>query len=96
MSNQPPTPNDHHRHTLLAPSSGRVPHATAIVGAWITLKQARGQTVHLDRIGAPHHLITAPLSVLQMDLSQRLPRISARVRELKRLAANTPSGGVGA
>ena len=45
--------NDYHRHILLAPTSGWLPHPTAIVGAWLALKQARGQTVDLDRIDTP-------------------------------------------
>lgn len=89
-----PIPNDHHRHTLLAPSSGRVPHATAIVSAWITLKQARGHTVNLDRIGSPHHLITTLNSELQADLDKRLPRIRDRVRQLRATRmAHRPTGG---
>ncbi|MBM1835297.1 hypothetical protein [Pseudosulfitobacter pseudonitzschiae] len=88
------TEADHHR-TLLAPSTGRVPHSTAIVCAWMTLKAARGQTVNLDRIGSPHHLITAPVSELQTDLNQRLPRIKDRVRELRadRMAHRPKTGG---
>lgn len=86
--------NDHHNRTLLAPSTGRVPHPTAIVCAWMSLKAARGQTVNLDRIGAAHHLITAPVSALQTDLNQRLPRISDRVRELRgNRGAVRPQGG---
>ncbi|MBM1814917.1 hypothetical protein [Pseudosulfitobacter pseudonitzschiae] len=89
-----PIPNDHHRRVLLAPSSGRVPHATAIIGAWLALKQARGHTVDLDRIGTPHHLIATPQSELQADLDQRLPRIKDRVRELwEARMAHRPTGG---
>lgn len=86
--------NPHHRCILLAPTSGWLPHSTAIVGAWLALKQARGQTVNLDRIGSSHHLITAPKSELQTDLDKRLPRIRERVRQLRATRiAHRPRGG---
>ncbi|KEJ97409.1 hypothetical protein SAMN05444149_101913 [Pseudosulfitobacter pseudonitzschiae] len=89
-----PIPNDHHRHLLLAPTSGWHPHPTAIMGAWLALKQARGHTIYLDRIDTPHHLIAAPRSELQADLDQRLPRIKDRVRELwEARMAHRPTGG---
>lgn len=88
------TPTDHHRRILLAPTSGWLPHPTAIVGAWLALKQARGQTVDLDRIDTPHFLVAAPQSELQTDLDQRLPRIRDRVRALRETRmAHRPSGG---
>ncbi|MFX4298537.1 hypothetical protein [Pseudosulfitobacter pseudonitzschiae] len=90
------TTNDHHRRTLLAPTTGRVPHTTAIVSAWITLKQARGQSVYLDRIGTPHHLIARRQSALLDDLDERNERIKSFVRDLRARAAAQPSGGVGA
>ncbi len=87
-------PNDHYRRILLAPTSGWQPHPTAIVGAWLALKQARGQTVDLDRIDTPHYLVAAPQSELQTDLDQRLPRIRDRVRALREARmAHRPTGG---
>ncbi|WP_037917093.1 hypothetical protein [Sulfitobacter sp. 20_GPM-1509m] len=89
-----PTRNDQHRHILLAPTSGWHPHPTAIMGAWLALKQARGQTVDLDRINPPHYLVAGPQSELQSDLDQRLPRIRDRVRALREIRmAHRPNGG---
>lgn len=86
--------SDHYRHILLAPTSGWLPHPAAIVGAWLALKQARGQTVNLNRIDTPHHLIAAPQSELQNELDQRLPRIRDRVRALRETRmAHRPTGG---
>tara|TARA_R110000744_G_scaffold254726_1_gene370288 strand:+ start:2295 stop:2588 length:294 start_codon:yes stop_codon:yes gene_type:complete len=94
MANLTNFPNDHHSHILLAPTSGWLPHPTAIVGAWLALKQARGQTVDLDRIDTPHYLVAAPQSKLQTDLDQRLPRIRDRVRALRETRmAHRPTGG---
>lgn len=91
---QTSTPNDHHRRILLAPTCGWLPHPTAIVGAWLALKQARGQTVDLDRIDTPHYLVAVPQSELQNDLDQRLPRIRDRVRALRETRmAHRPTGG---
>ncbi len=32
-------------------------HPALAASEWVTLKEARGQTVDLDRIASPHHLI---------------------------------------
>jgi hypothetical protein len=35
-------------------------HPALAASKWISLKKARGQTVNLDRVGTPHHLIERP------------------------------------
>ena len=58
------------------------------------MKQARGQTVDLDRIDTPHYLVAEPQSELQSDLDQRLPRIRDRVRALREIRlVHRPTGG---
>lgn len=86
-------------------------HPALLQSAWCTLKQARGQTVHLDRLSMAMHLITRPSlatpthgigpasrrAALAEQLTQArtrcVPRIQARMAELRRAADAKPTNG---
>ncbi|GAA6190870.1 hypothetical protein [Phaeobacter sp. NW0010-22] len=55
-------------------------HPALAASEWIELKEARGQTVNLHRIGTPHHLIQQPTLI---------ERIHARRAEIG-IAGPTP------
>jgi hypothetical protein len=86
-------------------------HPALLQSAWCTLKHARGQTVHLDRLSLAMHLITRPSlappthgigpasrrAALAEQLTQArtrcVPRIHARMAELRREATIDPTNG---
>ncbi|MGB1389256.1 MAG: hypothetical protein ACPG61_10255 [Paracoccaceae bacterium] len=76
-----PNPSDDARHVLTHPETYHDQPAL-IVDAWATLKAERGQTVDLDRIGTPVHLIEAPVTnPVQADFDLRAARIRDLIRK---------------
>ena len=74
------TPIDKARHVVTHPEIfGRIPAVLAI--NWEQLKNARGQTVDHDRIGAPAYLI-GPSRVDSFDA--QITRIRSKVRTIAR------------
>lgn len=53
-------------------------HPQVMANNWEHLKQARGQTVHRDRIGAPAYLI-APASIDEAEA--QIARVRTKVRD---------------
>ena len=72
------TPIDKALHVVTHPEIfGRIPAVLAI--HWERLKNARGQTVDYDRIGAPAYLITPA----RMDEAEaQIIRIRSKVRQI--------------
>jgi hypothetical protein len=86
-------------------------HPALLQSAWCTLKHARGQTVHLDRLSMAMHLITRPslpppthgigpasrraalVERLDQARTRCVPRIQARIAELRRAADAEPTSG---
>lgn len=73
------TPLDKARHVVTHPEIfGRIPSVLAI--NWARLKNARGQTVDHDRIGAPAYLI-APAAFTD-EADAQIARIRSKVRTI--------------